>query len=352
MKSTTKFNKIPIFLTILFLVPYFKLLNSIIIEKSIDITFLELISIFISLILIGIIWTKYFYDTPRLSKNAIEVNLEGVLNDYNRLNSLADYKYRDKFFKLTGTFESISIIDKDNIEIELLSDSTYKVIGTTICPRSKYKRYIKKLNKDDDITVGCFITRDRNKIYLDIDYIFYNTQNTKKAIKGEISCTKISFEKNKIKYFFSIAIYVVTIGLIISVLNYNIVIAVVLIFILILLYKANIKYSNKNVDISNLSIEDILKDYNSSEEDADFKYNNKYIEIYGVVESINIMDDEDVNINFLSNYGYTVSCDGRCITQDCLDYLKHISKGDKLRIKADFFRENSELRLLMWYIIS
>lgn len=352
MKSTTKFNKIPIFLTILFLVPYFKLLNSIIIEKSIDITFLELISIFISLILIGIIWTKYFYDTPRLSKNAIEVNLEGVLNDYNRLNSLADYKYRDKFFKLTGTFESINIIDKDNIEIELLSDSTYKVIGTTICPRSKYKRYIKKLNKDDDITVGCFITRDRNKIYLDIDYIFYNTQNTKKAIKGEISCTNISFEKNKIEYFFSIAIYVVTIGLIISVLNYNIVIAVVLIFILILLYKANIKYSNKNVDISNLSIEDILKDYNSSEEDADFKYNNKYIEIYGVVESINIMDDEDVNINFLSNSGYTVSCDGRCITQDCLDYLKHISKGDKLRIKADFFRENSELRLLMWYIIS
>lgn len=353
MKSTTKLKDVPVFLTILFLLPYFKLLYIIIImDKSMYITSLDLISIFISLIFIGELWTNYFYETPKYSKRYAEVNLKDVLDDYNKLNTLADYKYKDRFLKLKGKIKVVNIIDKNNVEIELLSDDTYKVIGTTICPRSKYKKYIKKLNKDEDVIVGCFIARERNKIYLDIDYVFYNNENKIKDIKDEISCTQISFKENKAIYFFKVLIYMVTISLILNALNYNILNTGVSILILVLLHIASTKYGDKKVDIKNLSMDELLEDYNKSEEDADFKYNNKYVEIYGTVETINIIDDEHIIISFLSNYGYTVSCDVPYITEDCLYYIKRISNGDQLRMKADFFREDKDLRLLMWYIIS
>lgn len=168
MKST-KLNKHkePIYFTLILLSPYLHfILDTIDGDFNQDRFTLYIYLIFPTLIAFGAIWTYYFMKKIHINKTMISVNTEEILHDYNKCESLASYKYEEKYVTLKGKIKEIDIEDKDCIELKLFSDDKYIISIINLLPKKKYIKYIKTLSVGDEICVKGMLFKEDNLLQL------------------------------------------------------------------------------------------------------------------------------------------------------------------------------------------
>lgn len=169
----TKFkHKIPIILTLVCIGPYVNFILEVLGNREYLVVFSKYIYIiFPTVFIIGFIWANYFINKKQILKRAICVNVKDILEDYSKSESLSDYKYMDRYVKLTGTFKSINKIDKDFVEIDLLSDDTYTISVIGVLVTRSYLKYLKSLSEGDEITVNGKLFREDNILQLFLEMI-------------------------------------------------------------------------------------------------------------------------------------------------------------------------------------
>lgn len=168
MNSTKlKEHKKPIYPTIVLLAPYLHFaLDTIDGNFNQDRFTLYIYLIFPTVLGLGAFWTYYFMKKIDMKKAIISVNAEEVLHDYNKCESLANYKYDEKYVILKGKIKEIDIEDKDFIELKLFSDDKYTISVINLLPKKKYVKYINTLSVGDEICVKGMLFKEDDILQL------------------------------------------------------------------------------------------------------------------------------------------------------------------------------------------
>lgn len=103
---------------------------------------------------------------------------------------------------------------------------------------------------------------------------------------------------------------------------------------------------------SKIEIEEnrLLSDYNENEEDADKKYNGKYIKLIGTVLNIEFDEYKDIFISLKSDDDHCIEASVLFQNKKCIKYIGNIHEGDTIIVYGSFMREKNRLLLDVKYL--
>lgn len=165
-------------------------------------------------------------------------------------------------------------------------------------------------------------------------------------MEKRVQCMKINNENNIILYSIILLVYYIVFYKYKDIVILRYISITIIIVILFLIHRF---YYKKN-DVS-VTSEELLNEYKENIYECDKKYNEKYVNLTGVVSKLEITNKKDLYIFFESNNKFIIIANSVSINNKCLEYIKSISKGDRITIYGDLFRTNNELRIFMWYIL-
>ncbi|WP_018590748.1 OB-fold protein [Terrisporobacter glycolicus] len=165
-------------------------------------------------------------------------------------------------------------------------------------------------------------------------------------MEKRVQCMKINNENNIILYSIILLVYYIVFYKYKDIVILRYIFITIIIVILFLIHRF---YYKKN-DVS-VTSEELLNEYKENIYECDKKYNEKYVKLTGVVSKLEITNKKDLYIFFESNNKFIIIANSVSINNKCLEYIKSISKGDRITIYGDLFRTNNELRIFMWYIL-
>lgn len=165
-------------------------------------------------------------------------------------------------------------------------------------------------------------------------------------MEKRVQCMKINNKNNIILYSIILLVYYIVFYKYKDIVILKYISIIIIIVILFLIHRF---YYKKN-DVS-VTSEELLNEYKENIYECDKKYNEKYVKLTGVVSKLEITNKKDLYIFFESNNKFIIIANSVSINNKCLEYIKSISKGDRITIYGDLFRTNNELRIFMWYIL-
>lgn len=165
-------------------------------------------------------------------------------------------------------------------------------------------------------------------------------------MEKRVQCMKINNKNNIILYSIILLVYYIVFYKYKDIVILRYISITIIIVILFLIHRF---YYKKN-DVS-VTSEELLNEYKENIYECDKKYNEKYVKLKGVVSKLEITNKKDLYIFFESNNKFIIIANSVSINNKCLEYIKSISKGDRITIYGDLFRTNNELRIFMWYIL-
>jgi len=102
----------------------------------------------------------------------IEVDMNGLLNDYKENECRSDKKYEYKYIKLKGIVSHIEFDEKYSIlRIKLISNELYTVEVVAFSLTKKCIKYIENISEGTEIDAYGYFKREENKLLLDMRYL-------------------------------------------------------------------------------------------------------------------------------------------------------------------------------------
>lgn len=105
----------------------------------------------------------------------------------------------------------------------------------------------------------------------------------------------------------------------------------------------------KKADIE-IEVDKLLKDYNENKDEADKKYNDKYIKLVGTVSHIEFGEMKNIFISLESNDIYSLYAASGTASKKCIRYVENILQGQEITIYGNFIRNRNNLCLYIVYL--
>lgn len=95
---------------------------------------------------------------------------------------------------------------------------------------------------------------------------------------------------------------------------------------------------------------ELLNQYNESEQKADKKYYDKYVKFIGTVSHIEFDVDDEILIKMKSDDKYYIEALVLFPNKKCIKYVENIHKGENITFYGEFTREKNRLFLHVKYL--
>lgn len=95
---------------------------------------------------------------------------------------------------------------------------------------------------------------------------------------------------------------------------------------------------------------ELLNQYNESEQKADKKYYDKYVNLIGTVSQIEFDGDDEILIKMKSDSKYFIEALVLFPNKSCIKYVENIHKGENITFYGEFTREKNRLFLFAKYL--
>lgn len=108
-------------------------------------------------------------------------------------------------------------------------------------------------------------------------------------------------------------------------------------------------FRGKKADIE-IEVDKLLKDYNKDKDEADKKYNGKYVRLVGRVSHIEFGEMKNIFISLESDDIYSIYGASGGASKKCIKYVENILRGQEITIYGNFIRNRNNLCLYIVYL--